>query len=441
LPDDIHVALIGAGRHGRDLLNYCLDIPGVRFKAVCDIWPYAQKYASGILRKRGQPVSVYEDYREMLAREKGLDAAIIATPDSFHAAQTIACLKAKLHVYCEKEMVTTIEDAREVVCTAKQACRLLQVGRQHRSNPRYHTALEYIYEKKTIGRITSVFGQWHGHKRVPYKWPEKETIPAETLRRYGYASMDEHRNWRWLAKFSAGELVNLGAHQIDVFNWFLRAVPKGVIASGGLDYYDFYELHDIAQCVFEWDFTWEGTTKTVRGVHRTLTTTDAGGFWEMFQGPTGVFAISEDPRKGGFWFQQCSDGAVLKDDLPLFAVGYSMYADVLAGEEFGLLMQLPPNGFLPGARVKMYVPEPWISGGHIGRKYEPQFWGPVLAPQDDKPPHWYHLKNFFDAMRGTAKLTCPAEVGFQGAVSALKAVEAMKAGRRLELKPEEFQVP
>jgi len=257
--------------------------------------------------------------------------------------------------------------------------------------------------------------------------------------------MDEHRNWRWLAKFSAGELVNLGAHQIDVFNWFLHATPKAVMASGGLDYYDFFELYDNATCFFEWDFTWEGKTKTLRGVHRTLTTTDAGGFWEMFQGPTGVFAISEDPRKGGFWFQQCSDAVVLKDDLPLFAVGYSIFADVLPGEEFGLVKQMSRNGFLPYAlpcaRVKMYVPEPWISGGHVGRRLGPlQFVGPIPSAQDDKPPHWYHLKNFFDAVRGTAKLTCPADVGFQGTVSALKAVEAMKAGRRIELAPQDFIV-
>ena len=68
-------------------------------------------------------------------------------------------------------------------------------------------------------------------------------------------------------------------------------------------------------------------------------------------------------------------------------------------------------------------------------------YSPIPPGPDNKPPHWHHLSNFFNAVRGEAKLTCPAEVGFQGAVSALKAVEAMKLGRRLELKPEEFQVP
>ncbi|MEA3368110.1 MAG: Gfo/Idh/MocA family oxidoreductase, partial [Planctomycetota bacterium] len=84
-PDAIHVAIIGAGNHGRQLVRYCLKIPGVRFKAVCDIWSFSKRYASRLLAAYKQPVEVYEDYREMLAGEKDLDAAIIATPDSFHA--------------------------------------------------------------------------------------------------------------------------------------------------------------------------------------------------------------------------------------------------------------------------------------------------------------------------------------------------------------------
>ncbi|MFB0524358.1 MAG: twin-arginine translocation signal domain-containing protein, partial [Phycisphaerae bacterium] len=37
-PDDINVALLGAGQQGRTLMEACLRIPGIRFRAVCDIW-------------------------------------------------------------------------------------------------------------------------------------------------------------------------------------------------------------------------------------------------------------------------------------------------------------------------------------------------------------------------------------------------------------------
>jgi predicted dehydrogenase len=368
----------------------------------------------------------------MLAQEKDLQAAIVATPDLFHPEQTIACLEAGLHVYCEKEMAITIEAARRVVQVARKTGRLLQVGRQHRSNPRYHAAYEYIHKRKAVGRIGRVLGQWHGHKRVPYTWPESAAIPADTLRRYGFDSMNEHRNWRWFAKFSAGEIVNLAAHQIDVFNWFLRTTPKGVMASGGLDYYDFFELYDNAVCFFEWDFDWEGQTKTVRGAHQTLTTANVGGFWELFIGDEAAIAISEDRTKGGI---RCEPPPVAKVWEPYaqpLMVGYSLSARVVP--DGGFWCEPDPESTSP-YRLLFHLPDPWVNASQYVR-----FFPPIAIPGDDKHPHWYHLKNFFDAIRGTAQLTCPAEVGFQGAVSALKAVEAMKAGRRLEITPQDFQV-
>ena len=78
----------------------------------------------------------------MLSDEKDLDAVIIATPDFWHAEQTIACLKAGLHVYCEKEMSNTLEGARKMVQAAKQTGKLLQIGHQRRSNPRYISVLK-----------------------------------------------------------------------------------------------------------------------------------------------------------------------------------------------------------------------------------------------------------------------------------------------------------
>jgi predicted dehydrogenase len=117
--DELRVALIGAGEQGRVLLESCLRIPGIRIAAVCDIWEYSQQYSSGYLRKYGQVVNVFEDFRDLLAKEKGLDAALIATPDWVHAEQTNACLEAGLHVYCEKEMSNSLEKARTMVETAR----------------------------------------------------------------------------------------------------------------------------------------------------------------------------------------------------------------------------------------------------------------------------------------------------------------------------------
>jgi hypothetical protein len=89
-PDDINLALLGAGAQGWVLVNVCLKISGVRFKAVCDIWTaYNQKRVSRILGKYGHKHNTYEDHKEMLDKEKDLDAVIVATPDFWHSRHTI----------------------------------------------------------------------------------------------------------------------------------------------------------------------------------------------------------------------------------------------------------------------------------------------------------------------------------------------------------------
>jgi len=159
--DDINVALLGAGAQGQVLINACLKIPGVRFKAVCDIWEeYNQKRTSRLLDRFGHKNNSYVDYREMLDKEKGLDAVIVATPDFWHAEHAIACLKASLHVYCEKEMSNKLEDAKKMVLAARETGKLLQIGHQRRSNPRYiHCYEKLLKDAKIIGRLTTITGQ------------------------------------------------------------------------------------------------------------------------------------------------------------------------------------------------------------------------------------------------------------------------------------------
>jgi len=165
--DDLNVALLGAGAQGQVLLNACLKIPNVRFKAVCDIWQaHNQKRASRLLKAYRHENNAYVDYREMLDKEKDLDAVIIATPDFWHAEHTVGCLKAGLHVYCEKEMSNTLEGARKMVQARKETGKLVQIGHQRRSNPRYIYCLEkLIRQAKILGRITAVNGQWNRSAR------------------------------------------------------------------------------------------------------------------------------------------------------------------------------------------------------------------------------------------------------------------------------------
>ena len=119
---EVNVALLGSGAQGQVLLDSMLKIPGLRFRAVCDIWKeYNQKRAVRILKKYKFDVNGYEDYREMLDKEKDIDAVIIATPDFWHAPHAVDCLEAGKHVYCEKEMSNTLEGARSMVLAARES--------------------------------------------------------------------------------------------------------------------------------------------------------------------------------------------------------------------------------------------------------------------------------------------------------------------------------
>jgi predicted dehydrogenase len=393
-PADVHVGMIGIGDHGRHLVSHCMKIPGLRFQAVCDIWPFHLGYATRLLKKYKHAVKGYADYRDMLAAEKGLDAVIIASPDGFHAEQAVACLETGLHVYCEKEMSNTIAGCRQIAAAARKSGKLVQVGRQHRSNPRYHRALELIDKHRALGRITHVAGQWHGHKRETIPWPAKHALDRATLERYGFGTMERFRNWRWLARFSGGPIASLGSHQIDVFNWFLHAWPSAVYATGGLDYYDKYEYYDNLSCIFEWDYAWQGRTTRLRGNYEILNTTEIGGFHETFTGSEATLRISEISTQGGLWRERDAPVAAWERQLKQLA--------------------------LTDSSMRAYAP--------------------LAAPPGTRAAYWHHLKNFFDAVRGQAKLTCDAEVGCRTAVSALRVNEAMKLGRRVEFDPAEFKV-
>ena len=218
----INFALIGYGEEGKVLLESLLNIEGVRLVALCDIWDYHLQEGARYLQKLGNEVRTYENYEDLLAQEKDLQAVVVATPDFWHAPITNACLKAGLHVYCEKMMSNTIEGARSMVKTMRETGKLLQIGHQRRSNPRYLFALNRLVRDAQIcGRLTAAQAQWNRAVKEDFGWPKKYEMPASTLAKYGFKDMHQFRNWRWFKGLGGGPLSDLGAHQIDIFNWWL----------------------------------------------------------------------------------------------------------------------------------------------------------------------------------------------------------------------------
>jgi predicted dehydrogenase len=403
--NDLRVALIGYGAEGAVLLDSLIKIDGIQIVAVCDIWDYHRNEGQRLLKAYGVQVNAYENYEDLLEKEKDLQAAIVATPDFWHAPITNACLKAGLHVYCEKMMSNTIEGARSMVQTMRETGKLLQIGHQRRSNPRYLFAKQRLLENARLcGRLTAAQAQWNRAVTEDFGWPRKFAMSQEQLTKYGYQDMHQFRNWRWFKALGGGPLSDLGAHQIDIFNWWFGMTPKSVMASGGVDYYKTHEWYDNAMVIYEFPLP-EGVA---RAFYQVQTTTSAGGgYFEMFMGDEGTIKMSEDPSLCAIYREA---RAPSWDDL--IQKGY-IRAKVSAASA--------------ADAVKVDV-----------RETAPlaEFEIPVFF---NKPPHMPHLENFFNAIRGTAKLNCPADEAFRSEYVIHKANEAIPVGQRIAITPQEVE--
>lgn len=404
----LNVAIIGAGAQGRLLIDSLVNISGVRVQAVADIWKFSQLQASAKLKKAGQQPALYENFEDLLAKEKGLDAVVIATPDFCHAPQTEVCLRAGLHVYCESMMSHTIEGARSMVRAAEETKKLLQVGHQRRSNPRYqHTIDKLVRESRLAGRITAAAAQWN--KPVPddLSAPKSQEIPSATLQKYGYRDMHEFRNWRWFKALSGGPIQNLGVHQLDIICWVLNTRPQAMVAMGGVDYNPRNENFDNVMATYEFA-TKDGIT---RAAYQVVTTSNSGGGdFETFMGDQGTIVTSENQKLAKIYREsRAPDWAPLVEKGWLQEIAYAKARRTR--NDAGDVQE--------SARVAV------------------EFAVPVILR---KPIHQPHLENFFASIRGEASLACDGATALASEVAVFKINEAVAAGKKLELSPSDFTV-
>lgn len=405
--DDLNVAVIGAGIQGRALVNAAMTIPNLRFRAICDVWGYSRRVVGYFLKRYKHEPNEYTDYREMLDKEEDLDAVIVATPDFLHAEHTIACLEAGLHVYCERAMSNSLEAAKSMVQTARETGKLLQIGYQRRSNPRYQHVREKLLGKaELLGRITQARGQWSQPASDDIGWPSRFAIPDEELKRYGYDNMHQFRNWRSYKRTGGGPFSDFGAHQVDAINWLLKAKPKSVLAAGGIDYYDTREWFDNATAIIEYG-TPDGT---VRGTFQVLTATSGDGVhsFQHVMGDNGSIRMSENPK----W-------------TAIFHEAHASDWDQWVSEGY---LKRPEGSHRskPATSEEEHVRE---TGGLV------TFELPVVL---DKPVHQPHLANFFDAIRGKTKLNCPGDEAYKTEVVVHKVNEAIKAGKAIAIGTDDF---
>ena len=173
----------------------------------------------------------YFDYREMIDKEADrLDAVVVGTADHNHAPATIRAIRAGLHVYCEKPLTHTVEEARLVAEAAKKHGVATQMGTQIHATENYRRVVEII-QSGAIGDVTEVH-VWVGKAWGGGDRPEEGQDPPETLHwdlwlgpapwRPFVPGRYHPAQWRRWWDFGQGTLGDMACHYMDLPFWALK---------------------------------------------------------------------------------------------------------------------------------------------------------------------------------------------------------------------------
>src|SRR6266403_1758337 len=163
----LNLAGIGIGGQGAADLG---ELTSENIVALCDVdWDYAAHTF-----KKYPDAKKYKDFREMLDKEKGIDAVVVGTPDHNHAIVSITAIKAGKHVYCEKPLTRTVYEARTVAKAAREAKVATQMGNQGMAFEGNRLINEWIWDG-AIGpvREVHVWSDRPTHRgKMPLWWPQ-----------------------------------------------------------------------------------------------------------------------------------------------------------------------------------------------------------------------------------------------------------------------------
>ncbi|MGB2632794.1 MAG: Gfo/Idh/MocA family oxidoreductase [Candidatus Acidiferrum sp.] len=200
----------------------------------------------------------YSDYRKMLDQQKDIDGVVIATPDHMHATIALACMDVGKHVYVQKPLCWSVDEARRLSKRAAETKLATQMGNQGRSLDDTRTAVEYIWSG-AIGDVREIHvwtdrpvGFWPQGVPRPkaavepldaLKWdqsgvdtrlaaamagnyPVPETLSWDLFLGVGpevpYHPIYHPFNWRGWTDWGCGAIGDMGAHLLDVSMWALN---------------------------------------------------------------------------------------------------------------------------------------------------------------------------------------------------------------------------
>jgi hypothetical protein len=239
----LNIAVIGLGGMGSKNVLACGN---ENIVALCDV---DHSFAAKSFKAFPQ-AAIYKDYRVMLAKQKDIDAVLIATPDHTHAVIAMAAMQAGKHVFCQKPLTHDIYESRMLAKAAKDAGVVTQMGIQGHSQEGLRLICEWIWAG-AIGTVREV-DAWcglsyspHGHAwwSSPLSDRPKEglVVPAGLdwelwlgpAPERPYHSCYHPAVWRCWWDFGCGMMGDRGAHTLDsVFSALKLTAPTSIEGSG-----------------------------------------------------------------------------------------------------------------------------------------------------------------------------------------------------------------
>jgi predicted dehydrogenase len=240
--EKVYIAVIGCGGQGRTNARGLFGQDDAQIVAIADPRDeadYSPYYYGGVagrlpvkaeVEKRysqGNPqfkCADYVDFRQLLDKEKNIDAILCATPDHCHAFVTLSAIHRGKHVYCEKPLTHNIYEARMVAKAAAEAGVATQLGNQGRSDEGNRITCELVWDG-AIGEVREVHawsaaGGWTSSRGRPKDTPEVPKgfdwqlwLGPKPDRPYhpAYAPY----NWRGWWEFGTGCVGDMAVHNLD----------------------------------------------------------------------------------------------------------------------------------------------------------------------------------------------------------------------------------
>ena len=353
------------GRHIKTMMKVAPE--DAHIKAICDAFaPRLAKAKDDVATEQNSSPDTYDDYYKMI-EDQSIDAVVIMTPEHLHRDMAIAALEAGKHVYCEKPLTHTIEEGFDILAAVKKSGKKFQVGTQRRSSLLYQKAKE-IYESGVLGEVHYARAFWY--RNSPETFPAwRYNIPADStegntdyekfLGTAPKTDFDKQRyfQWRLYWDYSGGISTDLLVHQTDAIHMITgRTHCKSVMCNGGIHCWteDDREVPDTVTAAFEYpDHFHVNYSAMFRNSHYS--------YGEQLFGSEGTMEIMG------------------LTDLYVYPETYrGAPEDVAARPEI-----------------------------HIRSRKDLGQGNPTNA----------HLKNFIDAIKGTAELNCPVQTGHEAAVT------------------------